>query len=69
MVYIQERDRIMYITRFTGTDTGAEDFLYRTEQEAKDYLLLFQNDDSGLFDVEMVQTIPEKNCTHFMGVL
>ena len=41
----------MFITRFTRTDKDktAEDYLYHIEQEAKDHLLLFQDDDSGLY--------------------
>lgn len=41
----------MFITRFTRTDKDktAEDYLYHTEQEAKDHLLLFKDDDSGLY--------------------
>lgn len=41
----------MFITRFTRADKDktTEDYLYHTEQEAKDHLLLFKNDDSGLY--------------------
>ncbi len=36
----------MFITRFTRTDKDktAEDYLYHTEQEAKDHLMLFGDD-------------------------
>lgn len=39
----------MLITRFTKTDGQTEDYLYNTEQEARDHLNLFLNDDSGLY--------------------
>lgn len=41
----------MFITRFTSTDKDktAEDYLYHTEQEAPDHLLLFKDDVSGLY--------------------
>lgn len=39
----------MYITRFTKTDKTAEDHLFHTEEEAKNYLNLFSRDDSGSY--------------------
>lgn len=41
----------MFITRFTRADKDktAEDYLYHTEKEAKDHLLLFVDNDSGLY--------------------
>ena len=41
----------MFITRFTKIDKDKtmEDYLYNTEQEAKEHLLLFKDDDSGLY--------------------
>lgn len=47
--YIYGRKIIMYLTRFTRTDGRIEDYLYPTEDEAKKHLLLFLNDDSGLY--------------------
>lgn len=39
----------MYITRFLKTNDGNEDYLYKTEKEARNHLELFLNDDSGLY--------------------
>ena len=39
----------MYITRFTKTDKTAEDHLFHTEEEARNYLDRFINDDSGSY--------------------
>ncbi len=51
----------MFITRFTRTDKDktTEDYLYHTEQEAKDHLMLFKNDDSGLY--RNIAVIDDKN--------
>lgn len=51
----------MFITRFTRTDKDktAEDYLYHTEQEAKDHLMLFGDDDSGLY--RNIAVIDDKN--------
>lgn len=59
---IPGREKYMYITRFTRADQDktTEDYLYQTEQEAKDHLLLFQNDDSGLY--RNVAVIDDENC-------
>lgn len=39
----------MYITRFNTVDDEVEEYLYHTEEEAKQHLELFKDDDSGLY--------------------
>lgn len=49
----------MYITRFTRMDKGTEDYAYHTEKEAREHMLLFTDDDSGLY--RNISIIDDKN--------
>ena len=44
-----ESEGVMYITRITYKNKETKDFLFNTEQEAKEFLLSFKNDQSGSF--------------------